>query len=318
MVARQELLNKYEHVIYKDTLWIDLENPKQEEVNLLSTIFPFHPLNLEDCISKIQLTKIDVYEDHLFIVIHFPLIYNSDIKIGQLSIFLSDDYLVSVHLGEVKSLSEIFQTCKKDENKRQIYMGKGSVYLFYRILDALIDSLFPIVDNLLRRLDEIEDKVFNEKVETVREVTIIRRQIADLRRIIHPLRRVIVELSVKTQKFSRYDLSSYFNDVRDHIEKIWDLLEQCKELIEIYKDTDFVLSSERTNKILAILTIVFTLSIPASLLASFYGMNIPLPGGIETGPWTFLGPYTTLIVISLLAIVSAIGMLLIFYKKGWL
>jgi magnesium transporter len=93
------------------------------------------------------------------------------------------------------------------------------------------------------------------------------------------------------------DLSEYYNDLMDHINKALEVLESSKETIEIYKDTDFMLNTEKSNQILSILTIVFTFSIPVAVIGTFYGMNINLPGGIETGLWTFFGTYATLIVV---------------------
>jgi magnesium transporter len=106
--------------------------------------------------------------------------------------------------------------------------------------------------------------------------------------------------------------------VQDHIEKVYEALEEAKETVEIYKDTDYMLSQEKTNKILAVLTIVFTLSIPATVIGTFYGMNINLPGGSEAEPWTRLGPYTTLIFVLVVSSISAILMILYFRRLGWL
>jgi magnesium transporter len=106
--------------------------------------------------------------------------------------------------------------------------------------------------------------------------------------------------------------------VQDHIEKVYEALEEAKETVEIYKDTDYMLSQEKTNKILGVLTIVFTLSIPATVIGTFYGMNINLPGGSETGSWISLGPYTALIFVLVVSSISAILMILYFRRLGWL
>jgi magnesium transporter len=106
--------------------------------------------------------------------------------------------------------------------------------------------------------------------------------------------------------------------VLDHIEKVYEALEEAKETVEIYKDTDFMLSNEKTNKILAVLTILFTLSIPVTVIATFYGMNVNLPGGIETGSWMQLGPYTTMIFVIVLSSLSALLMVFYFRRLGWL
>jgi magnesium transporter len=154
--------------------------------------------------------------------------------------------------------------------------------------------------------------VFDEKVEAVREVTLLRRKIADLRRIVFPMRRVLAELAREVNRFSNTDLTKYFSDIQDHVEKLWETLEACKETIEIYKDTGFMLSTEKSNKILAILTI------PHTVIGTIYGMNINLPGGIETGAWTFLGPYTTLIILLIVATIPALVMIWYFRRVGWL
>jgi magnesium transporter len=109
----------------------------------------------------------------------------------------------------------------------------------------------------------------------------------------------------------------YFSDLTDYIDKVWHTLEECKETIEIYKDTDVVIGTDRTNRILAILTILFTFSIPLTLLGTLYGMNVNLPGGIER-PWTFLGPYSTFFAIIIAASVPVTIMYFLFRKMRWL
>ncbi|MEM2933508.1 MAG: magnesium transporter CorA family protein [Methanocellales archaeon] len=298
--------------------WINIEKPTQKEISFLAQNYHFHSLALDDCISKVQLPKIDKYENYLFIVLHFPN-FSSEGRIipSQLSIFLGKNYVITISSGDLKPLSEAFQVCKNDE-KALLAVLRSPGYLLYHIIDRLVDSLFPLLDKIINELDDIEDKVFDEKIEAVREVTMLRRRIARFRRIIYPLKRVIGELAKETSHYTADDLPIYFGDVEDHVDKVWATLDECKEIIEIYKDTDFMLSTEKTNKILAILTIFFTLSIPITVIGTVYGMNIPLPGGIETQPWTFLGPYTTFIVLLILSTVPALLMLWYFRHSGWL
>jgi magnesium transporter len=197
-------------------------------------------------------------------------------------------------------------------------MGKSSGHLLHTIIDLMVDDLFHILMKIIGNLDDIEDAVFDNKSVIVKEISLLRREIALLRRIVYPLKRIIAELTNEIQKFSDEDLTQYFNDVEDHISKVLDLLESSRETIEIYKDTDFMLSSEKTNRILAVLTIWFTLSIPPVIVGTFYGMNINLPGGIEVGVWTFLGTYTTLIIVMITSTSFALAMYLYFLKVGWL
>jgi magnesium transporter len=280
----------------------------------------FLELNIEDCHSKIQIPKVDIYDDHIFVILNFPTIDKDKglFRSTQLSIFAGQDYLVTVQQGDLKPLNEAFQICKVDQNYRESFMGNSSGYSLHRIIDLLVDDLLHMLMKIEGNLDDIEDVVFDEKTAVAREISLLRREITTLRRLVLPLKRTILELSREAQRFSEEDLGPYFDDVRDHIDKVIEVLDEAKETIEIFKDTDFMLSTEKSNKILAILTILFTLSIPASVVAAFYGMNVNLPGEIETGPATFLGEYTSLIVLILVAIILVVAMMYWFKREGWL
>jgi len=304
---------------YDGTTWIDIVNPTKEEIDVLGRQYPFHPLNLEDCLSKRQQTRVEEHENYLFITLNFPTYVNQEkfLVSRQVSIFLGKNYLVTVHPSEVKFLSGMFREIRENEPHHD-GLKRSSVDLLYHVLDKLVDELFVLLNKISIDIDEIEDKVFDEKVSAVVDVSRIRRQVADMRRIVSPLRGLIIDMNTKAQKFSSGDFSRYFNDVRDHIEKAWETLVEAKETTEIYMDTDYILSTEVTNKILALLTIVFTLSIPATVVGTVYGMNVLLPGGIQTGSWTFLGPYTTFIVLLLIMIVPVISMAWYFHRLGWI
>ena len=120
------------------------------------------------------------------------------------------------------------------------------------------------------------------------------------------------------QKFSEQDLTLYFDDVKDHIDKVLEVLEESKQTVEIYKDTDYMLSTEKTNKILGVLTILFTLSIPSTIIGTLYGMNINLPGGVETDSLHLFGDYTTFIFLLIISLVSALLMAWYFHLLGWI
>jgi magnesium transporter len=197
-------------------------------------------------------------------------------------------------------------------------MGNSSGFLLHKIIDILVDDLLHPLMKLEGNLDDIEDLVFAENFSIARQISYLRSEITALRRILLPLRRIVTEIGKDAQRFSREDISPQFNDVKDHVEKILETIEAARETVEIYKDTDFIFNTEKTNKILAVLTIVFTLSIPATVIGQYYGMNVPLPGGIETGPWMFLGEYTTFIIVILLSVLGAALMSIYFYRNGWL
>ena len=309
-----------ESITNKRLTWVNIQKPTRGKMNILEESYLFHELNIEDCLSKIQIPKIDRYEDHIFIILHFPSFdKNKSIpRSTQLAIFAGFDYLVTVQQGELTALTEMFEYCKINEKQRESFMGTSSGYLLHSIIDLLVDDLLHILMKLKGNLDDIEDVVFDDKLSAPKEIALLRREITTLRRIVIPLKRIVLDFSKDIQKFSEEDLTLYFDNVKDHIDKVIEVLEESKETIEIFKDTDFMLSTEKSNKILAVLTILFTLSIPAAVIAPYYGMNVNLPGGIETGSPTFFGQYTSFILLVIAAIVPAIIMMWYFKRQGWI
>jgi magnesium transporter len=300
-------------------LWLDLQRPTSEDINMLGQKYMLQRLNLDDCLSKIQIPKIDRYQDHIFIILHFPTPdKEKGFVFSQLAIFLSPNYIITIHQGGLTPLKELYNICSSDKNQRENIMSKSPGYLLYKVIDTLVDDMLHILMKVVGNIDDIEDSVFDEKISIPRQISVLRREVTTLRRIVIPLRRTVLDLAKDVQRFSKDDVGPYFKDIQDHIEKIYETLEEAKETVEIYKDTDFMLSTEKTNKILAILTILFTLSIPATIIGTFYGMNVNIPGGIQTGTWNQLGPYTTLIVILALSSGSALAMLLYFRRLGWM
>ena len=300
--------------------WIDLQNPDRTDVEDLAKKYHFNSLNIEDCMTKFELPKLDSYKDHFFVILHFPPISP---KIGiaknsQLSIFLGRDFLVTIHQGELKPLVDLVEICKtgSDQQRKERLLGKSSGVLIHEIIDLLVDDLLHTSRRIISNLDELEDEVFDERISVARNIAVLRREISRLRRIANPLKRFVIEIANDVKKFSDEELVLYFDDVIDHIDKVIETLEESRETMEIYKDTDFVLSTEKTNKVLAVLTIIFTLLIPATIIGTFYGMNINLPGGVAE-PWLFMGPYTSLIIVILASAIPVCIMFVYFKKQGW-
>ncbi len=300
--------------------WINIDHPNSETVNALAEVHPFHKLALDDCLSKNQLPKIDDYGEYLFIILHFPR-YLKELRFSipmQVALFLGRDFLVTVHSGDLKPINRIFEACRDNEAARSNYMGKSSYYLVYQLILALVENLLKMAAKVMSNIEVLEEKVFDESVDAVRDVTGLRHNIANLRRTIFPLKRVLHELERGVDHFSKDEtMAVYFGDLSDSIDKVWEIIESCKEMSEIYKDTDYIISADRTNRILTLLTIVFTFSIPASLIGTFYGTNVRIPGGLEDAP-TFLGPYTTFILIVAASVFSVVVMLALFRKFRWL
>ncbi len=305
--------------------WIDIQNPDRWVIEELAQEFNLNSLNIEDCLAKFELPKLDAYEDHFFLILHFPPLFSkiSVPQVSQLSVFMGKNFLITIHQGDLKPLVDIVRTCKEsqDNERREQLLGESSGALLHEVIDVLVDDMLHTLRRIMANLVEIEEGVFDERRSVARQISRLRKEITILRRISNPLKRLVLETGKQVQRFiSRDDdeLKLYFDDVIDHLDRIIESLEESRETMEIYKDTDFVLSTEKTNKVLAVLTMIFTLAIPATVIGTFYGMNIVLPGGIGGEQISAFGPYSMFIIVILASVVPA-GLMFAYFKKiGWM
>lgn len=302
--------------------WVDLQNPDRKDVERLATKYHFNELNIEDCMTKFELPKLDSYDEHFFVILHFPPLTAKKRmqRYSQLSIFVGKNFLVTIHQGDLKPLVDLVNICKNntEPERKQRLLEKSSGVLLHEIIDMLVDDLLHTSRRIIANLDDIEDRVFDETKSATRSILILRREINMIRRIVNPLKRFVLEIGEKIKHFSDTgDLEQYFDDVTDHINKVIESLEESRETMEIYKDTDFMLSTEKTNKVLAALTIIFTLAIPATVIGTFYGMNVNLPGGVNNES-LMLGAYQSFIWIIIASAIPAVLMIIYFRKVGWI
>ncbi|MBA7486569.1 Cobalt/magnesium transport protein CorA [subsurface metagenome] len=269
-----------ESLSWGDLTWTDIAPPTEKETEYLAQNFPFHPLDLDDTLSRIQRPKIDEYKEYLFLVFHFPIYRKAErvLTSSQVSVFIGPNYLITLHNGELKPLVKLFKECRIDEESRREYLSQGSGFLLYRILDRLVDYCLPILNKVGSGIEEVEDAIFSDRKRgAIREISRLRRDIIAFRRIIWPMRAVIGSLEPKVRRFVKNDLAVYFGDMVDHLDRIWDGLDEYKEIIEGLSDTYDSLATNRTNEVVRILTIIATILLPVTVVATIFGMNIPLP-----------------------------------------
>ena len=321
--VESSMLRKIETIEGKNFSWIDMQNPDRSDVEELAKKYNFNALNIEDSMTKSELPKLDSYDDHFFVILQFPPISP---KVGmaknsQLSIFFGKEFLVTVHQGDLKPLTSLVELCitGSDEQRKERLLGKSTGLLLHEITDMLVDDLLHTSRRIIANLDDLEDGVFDERKSVARSIALLRREINQLRRIANPLKRWVLEIANNVKRFTDEgeELGLFFDDVIDHIDKVIETLEESRETMEIYKDTDFVLSTEKTNKVLAVLTIIFTLAIPATVIGTFYGMNINLPGGADA-QWMVFGEYTTFILVILASSIPVVLVFTYFRRLGWI
>jgi magnesium transporter len=273
--------------------WFHLDSPTQEEAQALAERFGWHPLDVEDVLSKRQRPKVDEYDEYRFVVLHFP-VYDKSVQrlnAGELDVFLGPDYLVTLPTVELLPVTRLFQRCMDDPELRESLFAKGSGYLLYHVLDDLFDYCFPILDKIGHKLDRIEDDIDEGRFEEiVRDISRAKQEIISYRKIVKPQRPTLRVLERHVERFLPEDLELYFDDLVDASERIWDLLDNYKEVVEALEATNESAISHRQNDVLRVLTVFSVLLLPLTLIASIFGMNVAFPGeGTAAAFWVFLG-----------------------------
>jgi magnesium transporter len=292
--------------------WIHLDAPQLEEVQELALRFDWHALDIEDVLSKRQRPKIDDYPDYLFGVLHFP-VYDKAVQrlnAAELDFFLGSDYLVTFPNVELLPVTRLFSRCQEDEEFRAQLFSKGSGRLLYDVLDDLFDYCFPILDKIGHKLDSVEDDMFEGRSEeVVRDISNVKQEIISYRKIIKPERATLRVLERHVERFLPEELELYFDDIIDGSERVWDMLDNYKEVVEALETTNEAIVSHRQNEVLQILTIISFIMLPLFVITGIFGMNVHFPGEFTaTGFWVICG----------LMAVSVAGMVAFFRHKGWL
>lgn len=302
-------------VTWGKLVWANIERPTESETEYLAQNYPFHHLELDDCISRIQRPKIDENEDegYLFMVFHFP-VFSKQAGItlpSQVSVFLGDNYLITLHQGELKPLVKLFRDCQLNEKAREEHMSRSSGYLLYQILDRLVNYCFPILYKIGANVDAIEDDVFTKPVaKTVQEILLIKRDLISFRRIIRPQIAMLHSLERREWAFIKDEMDVYFGDIGDHLNKIWDMLEDYREHVDNLTDASNWLTSHRIQEVMRILAVIAACVTPLIIVASIYGMNLV---SLPLGNSTYGFPVVLAIMLCLVVI-----MLFIFRRKGWI
>jgi magnesium transporter len=292
--------------------WVHLERIDAETLQQLAARFGWHELDQEDVLSKRQRPKIDVYAEYLFVVLHFP-VYDKAVQrlnAGELDTFVGHDYLVTLPNVELLPVSRLFARCAEDAELRTDLFSKGSGYLFYHVLDDLFDYCFPMLDKIGHKLDRIEDELLEGRSEeAVMDISDVKQEIISYRKIIKPERATLRVLERHTAQFLPEALEIYFDDLVDAAERIWDLLDNYKEVVEALESTNESVISHRQSYRIQILTVVSVIILPLTLIASIFGMNVRVPGEGEIMPfWALFA-----IMVGL-----GLGMLAFFRYRRWL
>jgi magnesium transporter len=300
--------------------WIHLLAPTTDEAQQLANRFGWHPLDVEDVLSRRQRPKVDVYEGdedgsggYLFTVLHFP-VYDKAVgrlNAGELDAFIGPDYLVTLPAVELRPVTLLFRRAFESEDFRRQLLSRGSGRLFYEVLDDLYDYCFPILDKIGFKLEQIDEEIGAAEgaKDLVTDIHKVKQEIISYRKIIKPQRPTLRLLERSIERFLSEELEDYFDDLVDASERIWDLLDNYKEVVEALEDTNESLISHQQNDILYVLTVFIVVLTPLTFITGFFGMNVHFPG---INGWDAF--FASLAIMA----VTVVGMLGFFRWKRWL
>lgn len=295
----------------KKTVWIDIEKPTESDVNYLGENFNFHKLVLNEIVPDTIRTKVDIYDDYFYLVLHFPVFDKATrtTHSQELDILVNGNTIITLHKEMIIPLKAIFDKFNLYEEEKQKYISEtdGPAKLLYHLIDGLLNSCFPKLDHISENIDKAEKAIFQDgEKNMIKEISIIKRDILDFRRAIKPQRQILESLETTINKFFGENYAPFFNDLLGHHMRIWDNLENYKELTESLESTNTTLFSSKLNETIRILTVFTALLMPISIIVGVFGMNVTVP--FQNHPQGFI------IVISI-AVITILSIYFYFKKK---
>ena len=291
-------------------VWVDMQNPAEEEGRILKDVFHLHELAVEDALSALEFPKVESYGDYLYLILHRIDFAAPEhcFQTHDVDFFLGRNYLVTIHSGDSRSIEHISAVCERNS----MALGEGVAALMHRIVDAMVDNYRPEIEELSERLDELEERVFDASAASLaKDILNFKKDIGSLRRVVQPQRDVVGRLA--RREFPQIDeqIAYRFRDVHDHLVRIADESMFFQDRITSLLDANLAIVSNQLNSIMKILTVIATVFMPLTFITGLYGMNVDLPhfglGGV-TMFWVLMG-----IMVGIVAV-----MLYYFRKRGWI
>lgn len=298
----------------KGVLWVDFVGENADTIEpVLTGLFKFHPLAVDDAIQENHVPKVDDWLNYLYIVLHALKVNNGNgIDTLEIDIFLGKNYMVTLHDNPIESVEKVLDLCTKD-----IRIPKRGVgYLLYSLTDDIVSRYMPVVDNLDDEIDCIEDRIIdNPKSGILGEVMDKKRMLLTLRRMITHLREVLNKLARDEYQPINIKDRVYFRDIYDHLVRLYDITDSLRDLISGALDTYLSVINNKMNDIMKTLTIITTMFMPITFLTGFFGMNFFQPIEDSLGPWTSLFAF---IFFLALMVASPMYMVYIMKKRKWM
>jgi magnesium transporter len=296
--------------------WINVFDAGKPEIEYLRKKFKFELVHLKASLGKAvsQRPLVEQGKGYLFIILHFPINNNQNIIACEIDFFIGQDYLVTLHNNNIPIINDFFNYCKKEPKCLINHERESSAVLLYQLLEKLMLGCFPILDENAIAITNVENIIFSQQTQkdAVSEILLLRRNIINLRKILQNHKNILKKLiEMEYSLVPESLIKKYYRNLIEYSKRIWEIIENQKDMIKIFNDTNESLMKFRLNDIMKTLTILSVIIFPLTFFAAIFGMKVddgmPLldtPGGF----W----------IIIQFMLVICFGMLLYFEKKKWL
>jgi magnesium transporter len=296
-------------------LWVDLVAETSAVCKpILQDTFGFHPLAVDDALEESHTPKVDDWSDYLYLVVQAVEPrqgLNQEVAALELDIFLGQNYLVTYQTKAIAAVERVWILCQRDKR----HLDQDTNYILYRLIDEIASDYIIVADEIDERIDKIEDQLFeNPEPYLVEHIFALKRDLLFLRRMIAPQREMVNKLARGDYAVIAVDAKVYFRDVYDHFVRLYDIIESLRDLVTGALETYLSMVNNRMNEIMKTLTIITTLFMPISFLASYFGMNFFQPV-ISMNAWT---EWPMFIVLNLVMILLPISMYLWIRQRMWM
>ncbi|WP_088006462.1 magnesium/cobalt transporter CorA [Indiicoccus explosivorum] len=287
-------------------VWADFDQPTDEELYHLAYTFRFHPLAIEDCIHRLQRPKLDYYDDHTFYATHTVRAGEKETLKEEVDFFVGDRFIVTFHNTPADEVAYV----RKRLIGMQLLDKWDPYYVFYQILDKIVDNYFPLMYAIEDDLDRIEDNTKNTSMDHLMEDLFdARYMLLGLMHTIHPMRDLLYRMMNSHHLAEIRERREYFSDIYDHLLKLSEMVTANREITADIRDSYLSLNSHQTNNVMKVLTIITSIFAPLTFIVGIYGMNFE---NMPELTWQY-GYFMVLAIM----VILAIGMYLWFRRLGW-
>lgn len=298
-----------------NVVWVDFLGEKPEQIeqakDILTNVFKFHYLNVEDCLETRNQPKVEAFPDYVYFIVHGvkPETNSANFVTKELDCFLGKNFVVTFHAERFQSVKAV----KRQIRASPFACQRGAAYLLHQILDELVDLYMPVVDDYDFTINELEESIFHFK----RSGTTVLEEIMDLRRSVARLKRISARQMDVLYRISKGEFPQipenilpFYRDVHDHLQRISDLAESYRDLVSGLFDIHFSVTASKTNDVIKFLTIFSAIILPLSLISGIYGMNTKLLDD-ERDPQNMWFIFGMMVMIALILVFY-------FWRKGWI